>query len=110
MKEALAVLTLGRRALRIWVFAAEVLDVFILCLDVLRAYGVSAEIRRKLLLLDQEEVTLWRPCDQTNSTRLCLIGDEVISARFERIVMTNLEAHLGAINVLLEPSQKCSRD
>jgi predicted aspartyl protease len=38
LKKALVELTLGRRALRIWVFIAEVTDEFILGLDVLRAY------------------------------------------------------------------------
>jgi hypothetical protein len=37
LKEALVELTLGQRALRIWVFIAEVTDEFILGLDVLWA-------------------------------------------------------------------------
>ena len=93
-KEALVELTLGRRALRIWVFVAEVTDVFILGLYMLRAYEASVDLGRYLLRLGQEEVTLWRPGAQPNSTRLRLVGDEVISARCERAVMEKFESHL----------------
>jgi hypothetical protein len=58
----------------------------------------------------QEDVTLWRPGAQLKSARLCFVGDEVISAWRERVVMAKLEAPLGATKVLLEPSRKCSRD
>jgi len=110
LKEALVELTLGQRALRIWVFVAEVTDEFILGLDVLWAYDASVDLGRHLLRLGQEEVTLWRPGTQPKSARLSLDGDEVIPARCERVVMPRLEAPLGATNVLIEPSQKCSRD
>ena len=110
LKEALVELTLGRRALRIWVFVAEVTDEFILELNVLRAYDASVDLGRHLLRLGQEEVALWRPGAQHNSARLSLAGDEVIPARCKRVVMARLEAPLGATNVLIEPTQKCSRD
>ena len=58
LKEALVKLTLGRRALRIWVFVAEVTDEFILGLDVLRAYNASVDPGCNLLRLGQEEVML----------------------------------------------------
>jgi hypothetical protein len=43
-KETLVELSLGRRALRIWVFVAEITDEFILVLDVLRAYDASVDL------------------------------------------------------------------
>jgi hypothetical protein len=43
LKEALGELTLGRSALMIWVFVAEITDEFILGLDVLRAYDASVD-------------------------------------------------------------------
>jgi hypothetical protein len=92
------------------VFVAKVTDEFILGLDVLRAYDASVDLGRNMLRLGQKEVTLWRSGAQTKSTRLSLVGDEVIPARCERVMMAKLEAPLGATNVLLEPSQKCSRD
>jgi hypothetical protein len=46
---ALVELTLGRRALRIWVFLAKITDEFILGLDVLRAYDASVDLGRHLL-------------------------------------------------------------
>jgi hypothetical protein len=92
------------------VFAAEITDEFILGLDVLQAYNASVDVGRHLLRLGQEEVTLWRPGAQPKSSRLSLVGDEVIPARCERVVMARLEAPLGATNVLLESSQKSSRD
>ena len=107
--EALVELTLGWRALRIWVFVAEVTDELILHLDVLWAYDTSVDLGRNLLRLGQEEVMLWRPGTQPKSTRLCLVGDEVILARCKRVVMAKLEAPLG-VTVLLKPSHKCSLD
>jgi hypothetical protein len=53
---------------------------------------------------------LWRPGTQSKSARLSLVGNEVILARCERVVMARLEAPLGATNALIEPSQKCFRD
>ena len=87
LKEALFELTLGRRALRIWVFVAEVTDEVILGLDVLRAYDASVDLGRHLLRLGREEVTLWRPGTQPKSARPSLVGDVVIPARCERVVM-----------------------
>jgi hypothetical protein len=109
LKEAFVELNLGRRVLRLWVFVAEITDKFILGLDVLRAYDASVDLGRHMLRLDQKEVTLWRPGVQSKSARLYLVGDEVNSARCESVVMAKLEAPLGAINVLLEPSPEWSR-
>jgi len=106
LKEALVQLTLGRRSLRIWVFVAEVIDEFILGLDVLPAYDAFVDLGRHLLRLGREEVTLWRPGIQPISARLSLVCDVVIPARCERVVMAKLGAHLGATNVPIEPSQK----
>jgi len=110
LKEALVDLTLGRQALRIWVFVAEVTDEFILGLDVLRAYDASVDLGCHLLRLGREEVTLWRPGTQPKSARLSLVASVVIPARCERAVMAKLQAHLGATNVLIEPSNKSPRD
>ena len=109
LKEAFVELTLERRALRIWVFVAEVMDEFILGLDVLRAYDAPMDLGH-LLRLGQEEVTLWKPGAQPKSARLSLAGDELILARCERVVMARLEAPVGATNVLVEPSLNCSQD
>jgi hypothetical protein len=109
LRETLVELTLGQRALRIWVFVAEVTDEFILGLDVLRAYDASVDLGRHLLRLGQGEVTLWRPGAQPKYARLSLVGDEVIPAQCEMVVMARLVAPLGATNVLIEPSQKGSR-
>jgi hypothetical protein len=51
VKEALVELTLGRRALSIWVFVTEITDELILGLDVLRAYNASLDLGRHLLRL-----------------------------------------------------------
>ena len=101
LKEALVELSLGRIALRIWVFVTEVMDEFILGLGVLRAYNASVDLLRCRLRLGQEEVTVWRPGAQLKSARLSLVGDEVIPARCERMVMARLEAPLGATDVLI---------
>jgi hypothetical protein len=57
LKEAHFDLTLGRRALSIWVFVAEVTNEFIVGLDILRAYNESVELGHHLLRLGREEVT-----------------------------------------------------
>jgi len=44
LKEALVELTLGQRALKIWVFVAEFTDEFIVGLDVLRTYDASVDL------------------------------------------------------------------
>ena len=110
LKESFVELTLGRWALRIWVFVAKVTDDFIFGMDVLRVYDASVDIRRHLLRLGREELTLWRPGTHPKSARFSLVGDEVIPARCERVVMAKLGAPLGATNVLIEPSQKRPQD
>jgi hypothetical protein len=56
VKEALVELTLGQRALKIWVFVADVTDEFILGLDILRAYDASVDVGRHVLRMGQEKV------------------------------------------------------
>jgi hypothetical protein len=56
VKEALVELTLGRRALKIWVFVAGITKEFILRLNVLRAYDASVDLGRHLLRMGQEEM------------------------------------------------------
>jgi hypothetical protein len=97
------------RALRIWVFAAEITDEFILGLDVLWACDASVDLGCHLLRLGQEEVTLWNPGARPTSSRLSLVSDEVIPGQCERVVMARLDAPPGAANVLLERSPTTSR-
>jgi hypothetical protein len=92
------------------VFVAEITDEFILGLDVLLAYDTSVELGRHLLRLGQEELTLWNSGARPTSSRHSLVSDEVVPARCEWVVMARLEAHLGAANVLVEPSLKTSRE
>jgi hypothetical protein len=99
---------MGRLTLRILLFVTEITDEFILGLDVLRAYNVSVDVGHYLLRLGQEEVILWKPGVQTKSSRLSLVSDEMIPARYERVVMASLEAPLGATTILIEPSQMSS--
>ena len=87
LKEAFVERTLGRRALSICVFVAEVTDEFILGLDVLRAYDAYVDLGRHLLQLGHEEVTLRKPGAQPKSARLSLAGNELIPAQCERVVM-----------------------
>ena len=84
-------------------FVAEVTDEFILRLDVLWAYVASVDIERHLLRLGLEEIILWRPGTLPISVRLCLVGDVVIPARCERVVMAKLGAHLGRPTSSLNP-------
>jgi hypothetical protein len=56
VKKALVQLTLGQRALKIWVFVADVTDKFILGLDILRSYHTTLDVGGNVIRLDQEEV------------------------------------------------------
>jgi hypothetical protein len=49
LREALRELTLGKRALNIWVFVADITDDLILGLDILRAYHATVDVRRHRL-------------------------------------------------------------
>jgi hypothetical protein len=49
VKEALVELTLGQRAVNIWVFVADIRDEFIPGLDILRAYDESVDVGRHVL-------------------------------------------------------------
>jgi hypothetical protein len=53
-REALVELTLTQRALKIWVFVADIMDEFILGLDILRAYQATVDVRRHVLRLSQD--------------------------------------------------------
>jgi len=56
VNDALVQLTLRWRTLTIWVFIADIKDVFILGLDILRAYDASVDVGRPVLQLVREEV------------------------------------------------------
>jgi hypothetical protein len=83
----------------------RVTDEFILELDVLRAYDASVDLGRHLLRLGREKVTLWRAGTQPKSARLCLVGDEVIPARCDRVVMARLEHLWGRPTSSSNPSR-----
>jgi hypothetical protein len=56
VKETLVELILGQRALKIWVFVADIRDDFIMGLDILRPYDASVDVGHHVLRLGQEEV------------------------------------------------------
>jgi hypothetical protein len=49
VREALVELTLEQRALKIWVFVADITDEFILGLDILQAYHATVDVGRHVL-------------------------------------------------------------
>jgi hypothetical protein len=76
MKEVLVELILGQRALKIWVFVADIRGEFTLGLDILRAYDESVDVGRHVLRLGQEEapvralvLTRSRPTDSHRNWR-----------------------------------------
>jgi hypothetical protein len=50
-----------------WVFVAEITDALILGLDVVHIQDVSVDLRRHMLILDDEEVPLQRLCGEGGS-------------------------------------------
>lgn len=61
LKKALVKLTLGRQALKTCGFVAEIMDEFILGLDVLRAYYASVDLGHHMLQMSQEQASRWSP-------------------------------------------------
>jgi hypothetical protein len=51
VKKVLVELTLGQQALKIWVFIANLVDDFIMGLDILRAYNMSMNVGCHMLRL-----------------------------------------------------------
>jgi hypothetical protein len=95
LKGALVELNLGRSALKIYVFVAEITDMFILGPDVLRICDVSMDLGRHMLRLGRE-VLLWRPGGRPRSSRLTLASDKVIPAKCETVVTAWQEGLLKA--------------
>jgi hypothetical protein len=56
VREALVELTLGQRALKIWVFVADITGEFTLSLDILQAYVATVDVGHHVLRLGQNEV------------------------------------------------------
>jgi hypothetical protein len=54
VREALRELTLGQRALNIWIFVADITEEFILGLDNLRAYHATVDVGRHGLRPDRK--------------------------------------------------------
>jgi hypothetical protein len=61
VKEASVELTPGRNHIRIWVFVAEILDEFILGLNILHVYYAFVVLGHHMLQIREEEVSLWCP-------------------------------------------------
>jgi hypothetical protein len=57
-REALVELTLGQRALKIWVLVADITDEFILDLDILRAYHATMDVGPQVLWLGQDDLPM----------------------------------------------------
>jgi hypothetical protein len=99
LKEVLLTLTLGRRPLLMWVFAANITDELILGLDILRAYDASVDIGRQTLRLAGEEVSLWSPGAEPRPSSLVVAKDHV---------MARMESPLGVENGLVEPNPQAN--
>jgi hypothetical protein len=56
VKEALVEVTLGQLALKIWVFVTDMMDEFILGLNILRAYHAIVDVGCQVLHLGQDEL------------------------------------------------------
>jgi hypothetical protein len=56
LKDVFLTLTLGRCSFQIWVLIANIINEFILGLDILRAYDASVDLGCQMLHLGEEEV------------------------------------------------------
>jgi hypothetical protein len=87
LKEIFLALMLGRQALKIWVFVADITNVLILRLDIPRAYDASVDIGRPTLCLAEDEVSLWSPGAIPRPSSLVVASDQVIPAWCEGIII-----------------------
>jgi hypothetical protein len=94
LKEVLLTLKLGRRPLRMWVFAENITYGLIFGLEILRAYDASVYIGREKLCLAEEEVSNWSSEAATCPSRLVMAKEDVIPAACEGIVMDRTESPL----------------
>jgi hypothetical protein len=82
LKVALVELTLGRSPIRIWALVAEITEELILRPDILHTYVVFMGLRRHMLRLGEENLSLWSPRAEPRSFRHVVTNDNVIPARF----------------------------
>jgi hypothetical protein len=82
---------------------ADITDELILGLDILHAYDASVDLRRQMLRLGDEEVSLWSPQMDPQPSRLIVADDLLITAQCERVVVAQLESPLGVGNGPIEP-------
>jgi hypothetical protein len=59
-------------------------------------YDASVDVRRHVLRMGRQEVTLWNPGARPRSWRLTLLSDEVIPARCEKVATTRRDATMEA--------------
>jgi hypothetical protein len=59
-------------------------------------YEASVDVRRHVLRMGRQEVTLWNPRARPRSWRLTLLSDEVIPARCEKVATTRRDATMEA--------------
>jgi hypothetical protein len=88
------------KALRVWVFVAKFTDGFNLGMDVLPTWDTTVPLKRHVLQLGEEDVSLWRP----GSSLLTTANDQLILARCERVVIALLGSHPEAIKCLVHPT------
>jgi hypothetical protein len=105
-KEVLLTLNLGRRPLRMWVFAHNITNEFASGLDILRAYDASLGLGYQTFRLAKEEVSLWSPGARPRPSSLVVAKDQVIPAKCEGILKARLESSLGVESDLVEQSPK----
>jgi hypothetical protein len=60
-KEVFLTLTLEQRPKKIWMFIANIMNEFILDLDILRTYDISVNLGNQMLHFEEEVVPLWSP-------------------------------------------------
>jgi len=85
-KEALVELTLGRCVLNVWVFVADIVDDFILGLDVLRAYDASVNVGQGTLRLRGETCQGQKRLQCRQETEAGMPEEPVISGDCPRTV------------------------
>jgi hypothetical protein len=96
LKEALVKLTLGKSTLILWVQVADITEEFSLGLDVMYKHHVIVDLKRHVLRVGNEEVSLRRPYRVS-----CTVANgEIAEARCETVDAEMLKQSLDEVNGL----------
>nr|XP_023016552.1 uncharacterized protein LOC111505893 [Leptinotarsa decemlineata] len=86
------------------VLVANIVDEFILGLDIMSPYGFVVDIRNKLLKVVNEKILLDVPSQPYDSAKVVVLDDSRFSPNIEKIIQAEIAVLGGLSTALMEPS------